>query len=73
VAAASGASATAVSAIVGAVDYRKSDEDDPEALIVKKITDAVHISHYSYPQARILSLSYTGSAGEHFRCSVIII
>lgn len=66
-------SVAAATAMVGAVDDRNSDKDDPEALVVEKITDAVHISHYSDRVARILSLSYPGSAGEHFRCSVIII
>lgn len=46
VAAAGVASTATSSVVVGAVDDRNSDEDDPEALVVEKITDAVHISHF---------------------------
>jgi len=42
------AAASAAAAVVGAVDDRQSDEDDPEALVVEKITDAVH-SFYGSP------------------------
>ena len=66
------AAATTASA-VGAVDDSDSDKDDPEALVVEKITDAVHISLCSCPQARILSLSYTGFAGERFFFRSVII
>ena len=73
--AAAGVASTATSSVVvGAVDDRKSDEDDPEALVVEKITDAVHISHFRRPVGgEPFHYHIPVVAGEHFRCSVIII
>jgi hypothetical protein len=43
---ASVAAAAATAAVVGAVDDGDSNEDDPETLVVEKITDAVDISRF---------------------------
>lgn len=59
VAAATAAAVASATSVVGAEHDEQSDKDDPEALIIKKITDAVHISHFHSPYG-----------GESFLCHI---